>query len=440
MLLSPPSPETDTTPASIPRPRTNLRWIICGLLVLATVINYVDRMTLSVLAPDLQHAFKWNKEDFGWVLFAFQLTYALFNPIWGGVLDRFGIRRGYTAAVVWWSIAGIGHAFSQTVFHFGFWRAMLGIGEAGSFPGGIKTLAEWFPQRERATANGWFNAGANVGSMVAPIIVGLTYKQWGWQAAFVVTGVIGFVWAIGWWIFYRPVCEHPLLSQEERAWISQDGPPLETLPRVPWKQLIGERRAWAFILGKAFSDPVWSFFVYWLPQFMADQLHFDTMGRIVAQAVAFLIADVGSVGGGWLSSHLINRGWSVNRARKTVMLVPALAIPWVAIAGFTHNAWLALGLISMALAMHQWWSSNLFTLTSDMFPTQAVGTVVGMGQIGGSLAGMLVMPVVGWVLRHFDNNYQPLFLAAACFYPIAFLAMHFCAPKLDRVKLNYGTA
>ncbi len=438
MLLSSTPPPPEARSARQHKPVGNLRWMVCGLLLLATVLNYVDRISLSVLAPRLQNQFHWSNIQFGEVLATFQLSYALFNPVWGAIVDRWGIRRGYTLAVVGWSLAAMGHALSRGVADFRIWRGLLGASEAGSFPGGIKTLAEWFPQQERGTANGWFNAGANIGSMAAPLIVTLTAVRFGWRGAFVVTGGLGFLWATIWWLFYRPPGTHPRLSAKERAWITQDGPHRETLPRVPWRQLIGERRAWAFILGKTFSDPVFGFFVFWLPKFLSEVLHMDENGRMWATCAVFLIADAGSVGGGWLSGFLIQRGWSVNRARKTTLAVAAFSVPWVVFAGFTRNHALALGLIGMALAMHQWWSSNLFTLTSDMFPTEAVGTVVGMGQVGGSLSGMVVQLLIGLALDRFGGSYGPLFIASMFFYPSAFLLVHLFAPKLDRVTLKYA--
>jgi ACS family hexuronate transporter-like MFS transporter len=391
-MLIPNQPGNGTSngsPAGI-SPSGRLRWIICGMLFLATVINYVDRFALSFLAKPLQEQFKWSDSEFGWILFAFQASYASMNVVWGSIIDRIGLRLGYALGVIWWSIAAMGHAFARSVTGFGFWRVQLGIGEAVNWPGAIKTIAEWFPQRERAMATGLFNGGANIGAMIAPPILAVIVAWKGWEAAFLVTGAVGFVWAVGWWFIYGPVSRHTRLSAGERAWITQDGPVHETTPRIPWRQLIGERRAWAFILGKAFSDPVWSFFLFWFPKFLGDVHHLNTAQMASVVWIPYLAADFGSIGGGWLSSHLIQRGWSINRARKTALLATACSVPFVVIAGFTDQLWLVLVLVSVALAMHQWWSANLFTITSDMFPTQAVGTVVGMGQVGGSGMAMLV--------------------------------------------------
>ncbi|MGV3722836.1 MAG: MFS transporter, partial [Actinomycetota bacterium] len=362
-----------------PKPAGRLRWIICGMLFLATVLNYLDRYSLGYLAPNLQVQFNWTPEEYGWVLFAFQATYAFCNLPWGALTDRIGLRVGFAAAVVLWSLASMGHAFARSIFGFGVWRALLGIGEAANFPASVKTIAEWFPQKERATANGVLNAGANVGAMIAPGVLFLLVHNFGWQAAFIVTGALGFFWAAAWWFLYRHPAEHLRLSAAEREWILQDGPHVEDAPRIPWQRLIRERRAWAFILGKMFSDPVWSFYLFWLPTYLHDVHHVPEGTRFLIITGIYLAADAGSLGGGWMSSRLIHLGWSVNRARKTTMGIAAALIPLVAIIAFRSELWLAVGLSGLVVAMHQWWSANIFTTTSDMFPREAIGTVVGMG-------------------------------------------------------------
>lgn len=456
-----PAPTADGTENRFLKPAGKLRWVICGMLLLATVINYLDRYALSVLAPRLGVQFHWTKQQFGWVLFAFQGTYAVMNLPWGAIMDRFGLRKGFSAAVVLWSAASMGHAFAlglgqfclriyglilpvpmgvgAGVVGFGFWRAMLGIGEAANFPGAVKTIAEWFPQKERATAAGLLNAGANVGTMIAPAILLLLVRKFGWQAAFVTTGALGLLWGLGWWALYREPSRHPAVSQAERDWILQDGEHSETLPSIPWKRLIGERRAWAFILGKSFSDPVWGFFLFWLPTFLADVHHVSETNRMWILTGVYLMADVGSIGGGWLSSRLIQLGWPVNRSRKSVMALPALLVPFVAIVAFRSELWVAVMLIGLAVSMHQWWSSNLFTTASDMFPTQAIGTVVGMGQVGGGTLGMVVQPLVGLCYDHF-HNYKVVFLVCAVAYPLSWLCLHSLAPKLDKVDIRTAEA
>lgn len=417
-----------------PKPAGRIRWIICGMLFLATVLNYLDRYALGFLEPDLQKQFHWTPEQFGWVLFSFQATYAFCNLPWGALTDRIGLRSGFGSAVVLWSLASMGHAFARSVFGFGFWRALLGIGEAANFPASVKTIAEWFPQRERATATGILNAGANVGAMVAPGILFFLVHRFGWQAAFLITGVLGFFWAAAWWTLYRHPAQHHKLSEGEREWILQDGPHVEDAPRTSWVRLAKERRAWAFIFGKVFSDPIWAFYLFWLPKYLHEEHHVPDGTRALIITGIYLAADVGSLGGGWLSSFLIHHGWNVNRARKTTMGVAAALIPLVGILAFHSNLWLAVGLSGLVVAMHQWWSANLFTTTSDMFPREAIGTLVGMGQVGGSGVAMLVQPLIGFCVQHF-HSYSPVFVVAALSYPIGLLVLHSLAPKLDRANL-----
>jgi ACS family hexuronate transporter-like MFS transporter len=417
------------------KPAGRLRWLIVGMLFLATVLNYLDRYSLGFLAPTLKSQFHWSPEQFGWVLFSFQATYALMNLPSGALMDRIGLRKGYALAVVWWSFASMGHALARSVVGFGVWRALLGIGEAANFPAAVKSISEWFPQRERATATGILNAGANVGAMVAPLILFFLVSRFGWKAAFVATGALGFFWTVAWWVLYREPASHPNLSSEERTWILQDGPTREPQPSIPWTRLVGERRAWAFILGKMFSDPVWAFFLFWLPTFLSDVHHLPTGTQAMVITGIYLAADVGSLGGGWMSSRLIQLGWPVNRARKTTMAIAAALVPTIAIVGFNNNLYLAVGLCGLAVAMHQWWSSNLFTTGSDMFPSEAMGTLVGMGQLFGSGLAMFVQPMVGYCIQHF-HSYTPIFVVAAFAYPLALLCLHTLAPKLDKADLG----
>lgn len=429
-----PAPDPATFDPMLKKPAGRVRWLIVGMLFFATVLNYLDRYSLSFLAPTLKVQFNWNAEEYGWILFAFSATYALMNLPSGALMDRIGLRKGYALAVVWWSIASMGHALARNAFGFGIWRALLGIGEAGNFPAAVKSISEWFPQRERATATGILNAGANVGAMIAPLILFLLVKYFGWKAAFVATGALGFVWTAAWWVLYRDPASHPKLSEEERAWILQDGPVRATAPSIPWRRLVGERRAWAFILGKMFTDPVWAFFLFWLPTFLDEVHHLTVDQRMMVITGIYLAADVGSLGGGWMSSRLIQMGWSVNRARKTTMGIAAALVPTVAIVGFNNNLYLAVGLCGLAVAMHQWWSSNLFTTGSDMFPSEAMGTLVGMGQLFGSGLAMFVQPLVGYCVQHF-HSYTPIFVVAAFCYPLALLSLHLLAPKLDKADL-----
>lgn len=435
--MLPPSSQPDSASSGAgpipPKPGGRLRWTIVTLLFLATALNYLDRYAFGYLAPDLKKQFHWTPSEYGWVVFAFSGTYAFCNLPWGIILDRIGLRLGFSAAVIWWSLASMGTALSQNVVGFGIWRALLGVGEAGNFPAAVKSIAEWFPQRERATATGILNAGANVGTMVAPVILFLLVRYLGWRAAFVAIGVLGFFWTWAWWALYRAPMEHARLNSAEREWILQDAGAKDEVRAVPWQELAREPRAWAFIFGKMFSDPVWAFFLFWLPQFLADKHHVSDATRLWILTGIYLIADLGSLGGGWTSSYLIRRGWPVNRARKTTMAATAILTPLVAVMAFRDDLWLAIVISGLVVALHQWWSSNLFTTTSDMFPKEAIGTLVGMGQVAGSGLSMAIQPLIGLYVEK-SGQYSLIFILAAFFYPLAFLLLHTLAPRLDRYK------
>src|SRR6266446_10469626 len=367
----------------------HLRWSICALLFFATTINYVDRQVIGILSKDLQAAFHWTEIDYGNIVAAFNAAYALGLLFAGRLIDRFGTKIGYAAALIIWSLAAMSHALARSAFGFGVARAALGVGEAGNFPAAIKTTAEWFPKKERAFATGIFNAGSNVGAIVAPLTVPWIAINWGWQWAFILTGAIGLLWLAFWIPLYAKPEAHPRLSKAELAHIQCD-PPDQAGARVPWLKLIPHRQTSAFAIGKYMTDPIWWFYLYWIPNFLRQNHGLDLSTIGLPLIVIYVIADVGSVGGGWLSSALIKRGWSVNNARKTAMLVCALAVTPIVFASNVKSLWVAVGLVGLASAAHQGWSANLFTLVSDMFPRRAVGSVVGIGGFAGSTAGMLI--------------------------------------------------
>lgn len=404
------------------------RWVICALLFLATTINYMDRQVIGILAPDLQKTIGWNDIEYGYIVTAFQAAYAVGLLIAGGLIDRFGTRIGYALAIVVWSIAAMGHAMARSAFGFGVARAALGLGEAGNFPAAIKTVAEWFPKRERAFATGIFNAGTNVGAIAAPLIVPWIAVRFGWQWAFILTGAIGFTWLALWLPLYRRPEQHPRLSKEELAYIRSDG--VEIATKVPWLRLLPHRQTWAIAIGKFLTDPIWWFYLYWLPKFLSEKhgLNLTTIGAPLV--VIYVIADVGSIGGGWLSSSLITRGWSVNRARKTTMLICALCVVPIVFASQVSSVWSAVALIGLAAAAHQGWSANIFTMASDMFPGSAVGSVAGIGGMAGAVGGMLIATVAGYVLQ-LTHSYLPLFMIAGSAYLVALLAVHLLAPRLE---------
>jgi ACS family hexuronate transporter-like MFS transporter len=412
--------------------RGHVRWIVCALLFFATTVNYVDRSVMGILAPTLRTEIGWTDGQYGVISAAFTLAYAIGFLFAGWFIDRIGTRAGYAIFLIAWSLAAAGHVLAATVLGFAIARFALGLGESGNFPAAIKTVAEWFPRRERALATGIFNAGSNVGAIVAPLVVPVLTLTWGWRAAFVVTGLIGLVWVFFWWPFYRKPSEHPRLGPEERAHIESDPP--EPPVRIAWAKLLQHRQTWAFAVGKFLTDAIWWFYLFWFPLFMADTFQFDLRTIGLPLVTVYLLADVGSVGGGWLSSHLLKRGWTPNAARKTAMLVCALLILPVAMAPRVDGAWLAVWLVGIAAAAHQGFSANIFTTTSDMFPKQAVGSVVGIGGFAGAMGGFLMNLGAGWFREH-QGSYVTMFTIAGFVYLIALAAMHMLAPRLEPVKL-----
>ncbi|MFI5006411.1 MAG: MFS transporter [Solirubrobacterales bacterium] len=403
------------------------RWVICALLFFATTINYIDRQVLGILAPDLQKSIGWTEVEYGYIVTSFQAAYAIGLLLTGRLLDRMGTRLGFAIAITIWSVAAMFHAAARSALGFGFARFWLGLGEAANFPASIKTVAEWFPKRERAFATGIFNAGTNVGAVIAPAVVPFIALTWSWPWAFILTGAIGFLWLGIWWWVYRPPESHPSLSKAEFAYIRSD--PVEAVTPIPWLDIIGYRQTWAFALGKFMTDPIWWFYLYWLGKFLNEKhgLSLSKLGPPLI--VIYLIADVGSVGGGWLSSFLIKRGWSINAARKTTMLVCALCVMPIVFATQVASLWAAVGLIGLAAAAHQGWSANLFTLASDMFPRRAVGSVVGIGGFAGAVGGMLIATAVGHLLQ-WTGSYVPVFLLAGAAYLLALLVIQTLAPRL----------
>jgi MFS transporter, ACS family, hexuronate transporter len=411
----------------------NLRWTICALLFFAATINYLDRQVIATLKDTLQTAGVWDEIGYSWVVFAFQAAYAIGLLITGRIMDWLGTRKGFSLSVLIWSVAAMAHALASTVAGFSFARFALGLGEAGNFPASIKTVAEWFPRKERALATGIFNAGTNVGVLVAAVTVPWLTLSYGWRWTFVITGLTGFVWLILWLAFYRRLEEHPRLSNAERDYIRSD--PAEPQVKVPWRRLLPYRQTWAFAIGKFLTDPIWWIYLFWLPDFLNKSYGINLKNIGLPLVIVYLIADAGSVAGGWLSSSLIKRGMAVNRARKIAMLVCALAVVPVVFAAKASNVWIAVLLVGLAAGAHQGWSANIFTTVSDMFPRQAVGSVVGIGGMAGAIGGMLISKVVGYIL-HASGSYVPIFIIAGSAYLIALAIIHLLAPKLDPVPLD----
>jgi ACS family hexuronate transporter-like MFS transporter len=409
------------------------RWVICALLFFATTINYLDRQVLGILAPSLQKELGWSESDYGWITTAFTGAYAVGLILVGRLMDRLGTRKGFSLAVACWSVAAMAHSLVGSVLGFSAARAALGLSEAGNFPAAIKTVAEWFPKKERALAAGVFNSGSNVGAILAPLVVPFIAVNYGWRWAFVVTGAVGFLWLAFWLALYRRPEEHPSLSRAELAYIRSD--PAEPLVQTPWARLLQHRQTWAFALGKFLTDPIWWFFLFWLPKFLNERYGIDLKGLGPPLVAVYLAADVGSIAGGWLSSTLIKRGWSVNAGRKTAMLVCALCVVPIIFAARASNVWVAVALIGLAMAAHQGWSANLYTLVSDTFPRRAVGSVVGIGGFAGSLSAMFIATATGYLLQ-WTGSYVPIFFVAAFAYLFALIVIQLLAPKLEPANLE----
>ncbi len=412
--------------------RGNYRWVIVALIFFATTINYIDRQVIGILAPVLEKEIGWDELDYGYIVTAFSAAYAIGLLVVGRIIDKVGTKIGYIIAITGWSFAAMGHALAKSVVGFASARFSLGIFEAGNFPAAIKTVAEWFPKKERAFATGVFNAGSNVGAVVAPLVVPWITLTWGWQEAFITTGLLGFVWLIAWSYFYDHPNKHKSVRKEELAYIQSDPP--DPPVKIPWLQLIQYRQTWAFAIAKFLTDPIWWFYLYWVPKFLNNNygITLDKIG--LPLIIIYLMADIGSVGGGWLSSFFIKRGWDVNKGRKTAMIICALLVIPIVFASMASEMWIAVALLSLATAAHQGWSANLFTTVSDMFPRKAIGSVVGFGGMAGAIGGMLIATLAGFILQ-LTGSYIVLFIISGSVYVVAFLIFNFLVPKLETVEL-----
>lgn len=416
--------------AGIARPAGNVRWVICALLFFATTINYIDRQIIGILKPTLQGELGWSESDYGDIVFWFQAAYAIGLLACGPLIDRIGSRLGYAGAIGIWSLAAMAHALFRTAGGFSVARFALGLGEAANFPAAIKSVAEWFPKKERALAAGILNAGANVGAIATPIIVPALAIAYGWRAAFIVTGLLGFVWLVFWLSFYRAPGDHPRVSAAELAYINSDAPTEREEARIPWRNLFRYRRTWAFVSAKFLTDPVWYLFLFWLPDFFAKRHGLDLKTFGPPLIAVYLLADVGSIGGGWLSSALIKRGYSVNAGRKLALLACAVCVTPIIFASTVSSLTAAVAIIGLAAAAHQGWSSNLYTMVSDTFPRSSVASVMGIGGAAGAVGGMIMAKYVGHVLDTV-GSYLPVFLWAGSAYLVALAIVHLLVPRLD---------
>jgi ACS family hexuronate transporter-like MFS transporter len=406
------------------------------MLFAATSINYVDRQIIGVLKPTLQLEFGWTESSYGDVVFWFQAAYALGYVGFGRVIDKIGARLGYAAVVVLWTAAHIAHAFVSSIAGFIAVRFALGLGESGNFPAALKAIAEWFPKQERALATGIFVAGTNVGAIITPLIVPFITYRWGWRAAFIVTGSFSLIWLVLWLKIYRRPQEHSKVSAGELAFINSDSSANPDAPRavtnMTWRKLLLVPETWAYALPRFLIDPIWWMFLFWLPDFFAKRYSLDLEHFGPPLVVVYLVSDVGSISGGWLSSRLIRLGYTVNRARKLTMLLASVLVMPVMFAMYAHNLWLAVAIIGVATAGHQAFSATLYTFPSDVFPKQAVGTVVGIGGTAGAIGGMLMAKYAGWVLDGI-GSYTPIFIVAGTVYILALIFLHALSPRFKAV-------
>jgi MFS transporter, ACS family, hexuronate transporter len=424
-----------------PREVGRYRWAICALLFAATSLNYVDRQIIGVLKPTLQLEFHWSESAFGDVIFWFTAAYALGYMGFGRLIDKIGVRWGYAAVVIFWTVAHIAHAFVSSIAGFIAVRFALGLGESGNFPAGLKAIAEWFPKRERAFATGIVVAGSNIGAIVTPLIVPVIVYHWGWRAAFVITGALSALWLAAWLKMYRPPELHPHVTAEELALIQSDataGDPPPIAGKIRWRALVCVRETWAYATARFLIDPIWWMFLFWLPDFFAKRYHLDLQHFGPPLVVVYLLSDLGSVAGGWMSSKLVRSGVTVNRARKLTMLLASALVMPVVFAVYADNLWLAVAMVGLATAGHQAFSANLYTFPSDVFPQQAVASVVGIGGTAGAIGAMLMAKYAGWVLDGI-GSYTPIFAVAGAAYLLALAAIQLLSPRMDMAALGART-
>jgi len=412
----------------------NYRWRIVILLFFASTINYIDRQVFGILAPQLQHQFGWSESDYGFMIMSFQAAYAIGLISMGTLLDKVGTRLGFIISITLWSLAGMTHAFARTVFSFSLARFALGIGESANFPAAIKTVAEWFPKKERALATGVFNSGPNLGAILTPLLVPLIALKWGWQSAFIITGALGFIWLLFWIPMYRKPELETRLSETERSYILQDELEPET-KKIPWKKLISYRQTWGICLARFVTDPIWWFFLYWLPKFLNSRFHIDLTNIGLPMIVIYLVSIGGSIFGGWWSSRLIIRGKNPLKARKQTILLLALLVIPIFFASISSSLWISVALISMATFAHQGYAANIFTIVSDIYPKNAVGSVVGLSGFAGAIGGILFSAAVGLILE-FTGSYYVIFGFASIAYLLCWLSLHLMIPDHQKIEVK----
>lgn len=430
--MAKPAPSVALPETEVAAGPSRVRWLVCALLFFATTINYMDRQVIGILKPELSHTLGWSEVDYGNIVFAFQLAYAAGYLFGGRVIDWLGVRTGFSLAVALWSLAAMAHAWVRSVGGFCAARLGLGLAEGGNFPGAVKAVTEWFPKEERALATGLFNAGTNVGAVVTPLLVPWLTVRYGWPAAFLVTGGLGVAWLAAWALLYRAPERHPWVSAAELAHIRSD--PAEPETKVRWLALLRYRQTWAFAVAMLLVGPIWWFWLYWIPDFLNKQHGLNLIDLGPPLIAIYLMTDFGSIGGGWLSSWLIRRGWTVNAARKSTMLLCALCVVPVFFAAEVSSLWGATLLIGVAASAHQGFAANLYTMVSDTAPRHVVSSIVGIGGMAASIGGMFIAELAGYVLQT-TGHYLPLFLIASGAYVAAVVAIQLLNPHYERIAL-----
>lgn len=411
----------------------NYRWRILTLLFFATTINYIDRQVIGILKPFIADDLGWSEADYGYIVTAFQIAYAIGLVSTGRFLDKYGTRIGYLWAIIIWSIAGMAHAAARGVAGFALARFALGIGESANFPAAVKSVAEWFPKKERAFAAGLFNSGSNVGAITAPVIVSGITLAMGWKWAFIITGVLGFIWIIFWLAMYRSPDKHPKVSIQELEYINQDDEEFSEGKSMKWQSLFKYKQTFAICATRFLSDWVWWFFLFWIPDFLSKTHGINIQEVVLPLVVIYSVSIIGGIGGGWISSRFIQMGKSIDFARKTTILMCALIILPVMFVSQTQNLWVAVFLIAVAAAGHQGWASNIFTIVSDIYPKKAVGSMVGLSGFAGAVGGALSATFVGLLLES-TGSYFLIFLIASSVYTINWLILKFSIKKIIPIE------
>ena len=426
--------QAQRTAEMLPARMGRVRWTICAMLFAATSINYMDRQVISILKPTLEHSIGMTEIGYGYIVDTFQVAYAIGLLAAGRFVDKVGTRIGYMAIMAVWSLSAMGHALANTVLEFGVARFMLGLGESGNFPAAIKTVAEWFPQHERSLATGIFNSGANLGAVLAPLIVPWVTIRYGWHAAFMVTGCFSALWILWWFLNYRKPSDHPTLTGVELRHIYREAA-VQMGPSAPWTRLLGYRQTWGYSLAKFLTDPIWWFYLFWLPSYFSAKFHLDLSHLGLPLIIVYNASAVGSIGGGWLPQPFQRLGLRAAHARLAAMLFCACAVLPVLAMSRIHSEWLAIALLSIGAAAHQGWSANLYTTASDMFPRSAVGSMTGIGGMAGAVGGALLAYYAGHILQR-THSYSSLFMIAGGAYLTAWVVLQMFAPGLREVEMS----